>query len=116
MADPILQARSAALQNRIVADARSMPDLIAAAKAADPALAEQLTGKALLYSRTVWGTPIVMLITWGASRYGLGWDVETCSAVAGAITWCAVVALRYVTRAPIAGIVTVPPVQIPAAA
>jgi hypothetical protein len=96
------------LQDHLVAAARSMPELIASAQAMDPALAEQLTGKALVYSKTVWGTPIVMVVSWAASRYALGWDPATCSAVAGAITWGAVIVLRSITRAPIVGVLTVP--------
>jgi hypothetical protein len=93
-------------RDRLIAEARTLPGLIAAAQVSDPALAEQLTGKALVYSRTVWGTPIVMVVSWAASRYALGWDPATCSAVAGALTWAAVIALRAITKAPISGVLT----------
>lgn len=93
-----------AMTDKIVADAKSLPDLIAKAQQADPELAQQLTGKALLASKTVWGVPLTMIVSAVVTRYGLGWDASTCGIVSGALVMVATVALRWVTSSPISGI------------
>ena len=92
------------VRDQVIADAKSLPDLIAKAQANDPALAAQLTGKSLLASKSPIGTLAAGVVTWLAGRYGLGWDDMTCNLVAGAAVLIGGYAMRYVTSGPIAGI------------
>lgn len=89
--------------NKAIAAAQDVPTLIKGLQAANPALAEQLTGKPLLASRTPWGTLAVAGVSWLASRYGLGWDDTTCAVVAGAGVLAGAYAMRAITTSPIAG-------------
>ena len=98
------EAATATVRDRVVADARSLPDLIEKAKTADPALAEQLTAKPLLASKSPVGTLIAGVVAWAAGRYGLGWDQTTCDLVAGCAVLLGGYGMRYVTTGPIAGI------------
>jgi hypothetical protein len=89
--------------NAAVAAARDMPDLIHRLERADPAAAEQFTGKALVASRTVYGGLATIAITWLVGRFDLGWGADVVSLVAGA---CVIVGLRICTSAPIASLLT----------
>lgn len=93
------------VRDTLVADAKSMPDLIAKAKAADPALAQQLEGKALLASKTVWGTAASMVLSWAVTKYGLGWDADMCALVSGLIVMATTAALRAITKGPITTVI-----------
>lgn len=93
------------LRDQLVADARSVPDLIAKAKDLDPTLAEQLTGKALVASKTPWGVLVAGIVGWGVAHWGLGWSSDTTDLVAGAAVVVGAYAMRWITRAPITGIV-----------
>lgn len=95
-------------RDRAIADAKDLPSLINNVSAVDPALASQLTGKALLASKTPWGTIAGGVVGWLVSHYGLGWDQATCDVVAGACVLLASYAMRYVTAAPITGVVSAP--------
>lgn len=97
--------------DRIIADAKSLPDLVSRATAADPQLAQSLTAKALVQSKTVWGTAAMMVLSWAVGRYGLGWSPDFCALVAGLLTMGATAALRAVTRSPIGGILKAPKPQ-----
>lgn len=90
-------------RDQLVADAKSLPDLIAKAQAVDPALASQLTPKALAASKTPWGVVAGYAVTWLVSHYGLGWDADTCALVAGVAVLLGSYAMRYVTSSPIGG-------------
>lgn len=111
-AGPFAASKSAGLDVRslfptadeIVGQAKSLPHLIELAKAADPALAEQLTGKALIASKSVWGPAASMVVSWAVAKWGLGWDSDTCSAVAGGVALFASAAARALTSGPITGI------------
>jgi hypothetical protein len=92
------------IRDRIIEQAKSLPDLISKAETFDPRLAKILTGKALVASKSVWGTPVTAGISWAASYYGLGWDAEACALVSGAMVVAASAALRYVTVGPVTGI------------
>lgn len=92
------------VRDQVVADAKSLPDLIAKAQAVDPALAAQLTAKPLLASKSPIGTLIAGVVAWLAGRYGLGWDQSTCDLVAGCAVLLGGYGMRYVTASPIAGI------------
>lgn len=89
-----------------IAAAQNLPTLVAGLKAADPALAQSLEGKALLASKSPWGTLAGGIVAWLAAHYGLGWDQATCDLVAGAGVLVAAYLMRKITAAPISGIVT----------
>jgi hypothetical protein len=82
--------------------------LINKAKDVDPQLAESLTEKALIWSKTVWATPVSLVVSWVVSHYALGWDADTSALVTGVVTWGVVTGVRYISRAPIGGILSVP--------
>lgn len=94
--------------NAVIAAARNLPDLIARFKVLDPDLAEQLEGKLLIQAKSPVVVTLSGLISWLVARYGLGWDPDTTSAVAGVIVLAAGYGMRYVTHAPIAGILHKP--------
>lgn len=96
-------------RDNLIAQAHSLPDLISKAETFDPAFAAALKGKALVASKTVWGTAATMALSWAASRYGLGWDADTCGLVSGVLTMAATAGLRYITTGPVTGIVTAKP-------
>ena len=83
--------------------ARNVPDLISKAATLDPALASKWTGKALLQSKTLWGSLLVIIVTAAAKRYALGWDANTVDVVAGAIDFAIFAGLRKISDGPITG-------------
>ena len=105
---PVLRATP--LVNAIVARARSLPELI---EMLPPAMAEQLETKPLLLSKSPWGTLAAAVLAWVSTRYGLGWDEATCSVIAGAAVLLGSYAMRAMTKQPIAGVVTTPPLPAP---
>ena len=91
-------------RDKIIADAQSLPDLIASAEAYDPILAKTLTGKALVASKSVWGPVVGAGVTWIVTKYGIGWDANLCAEVSGAIVLIVSAVIRSVTAGPIVGI------------
>lgn len=91
-------------RDQVVASAKDLPDFIRKATAFDPDTAAKWTGKALLASKTPWGTLAVPLVAYLASRYGFGWDDSTCALVAGAGVLVGSYLMRLVTELPITGI------------
>jgi hypothetical protein len=92
-----------AATNDAIAAAKDLPSLVTGLQATNPALAQQIEGKALLASKTPWGTLAVSAVSYLASKYGLGWDADTCTLVAGAGLVAGAYAMRYLTAAPISG-------------
>lgn len=70
-------------RDQLIADAKSLPDLIATATVADPALAKALTGQAQQASATPAGSVVAFLLTAVVTRYGLGWSPEFVGLVSG---------------------------------
>ncbi len=93
-------------RDQLIGMAKDVPDLIAKARTFDPALAASLTGKALLASKSPWGTLLGGLVAWLAAKEGFGWDQATCDLVAGAGVLVAAFIMRSITSAPVTGIVT----------
>jgi hypothetical protein len=67
------------VRDQVVAGAKSAPELISAAAVADPQLFAALQGMPAWH---LYGPAATGVVSWGASRYGLGWDAGTCSGVA----------------------------------
>ena len=89
--------------NQAIAAAHDLPSLISELNAVDPALATQIEGKALIASKTPWGTLAAAVVAWAAARYGLGWDADTDALVAGLGLVAGSFAMRAITTSPIAG-------------
>jgi hypothetical protein len=100
-----------AVRNGIINAAKDVPTAIALAKGTDPALADFLTGKALVGSWTVWVAVLTPAVSWLATQEGFGWDSATSGTVATVLTSLAMIAMRTITRTPITGVVTPAPVQ-----
>jgi len=89
--------------NEAVRVAQDLPDLVQKLKVVDPTLAGTIEGKALLASKSPWGTLAAGVIGYLASRYGLGWNEATDSLVAGACVLLGSYAMRLVTSGAITG-------------
>lgn len=87
--------------SRAIAAANDLPGLVANLQATAPALAQQLTGKPLLASKSVYGPAAVAAVTWVAGKYGFNWDANTVDLVAGAAVLVASAAFRWVSTGPI---------------
>lgn len=94
-----------AIRDQLVKDAQSVPDLIARAQTADPQLAQQLQGKALLTSKTPWGTLAVAAVAYASAKWGFGWDEGTVDLVAGLGLLAGAYLMRAITASPIAGLI-----------
>jgi hypothetical protein len=92
-------------RDRLVASAKSMAELMAAAKAADPALAAQLTPKILVLTRSPPGVLLVGVLTWAGAKYGLQLDPALVDALAAAGVLIGGYAFRYLTAGPVGSIV-----------
>lgn len=91
------------LRSSLIAGAKSLPDLVRKADTLDPQLASALRGKSLLAARS---PPVVLLagaLTWAAGHWGLGWDPEFTSMLAGAAVLGAGYVMRMFTSAPVTG-------------
>ena len=112
------EAATATVRNAIVSDAKSLPDLIAKAEQADPALAAQLTAKPLIASKSPPGVIISGAIGWAVAHYGLScgagadpttcWSQDTVDLVSGVVTLLGAgigaYIMRWITSGPIKGI------------
>lgn len=92
--------------DQAVAVARDIPTLIKQASVVDPDLAAKWTGKALVASKTVWGTLATMMVSWAVTRWGLGWDPQTCAEASGVLVMAATLGLRSASELPITGLFT----------
>ena len=91
------------IRDQLIANAKDVPSLIAAAQTADPALADALTPKALIASKTVWGSAVGLVVGWVVTKYALGWDPNTCAVVTGLLTLGLTAAGRALASSPISG-------------
>ena len=75
------------VRDQVIAEARSLPDLLAKAQTVDPALVQQLTAKSLVASKTPYGTIAFTAVAWLATHYGLACPVNiaTQGATSGTI-------------------------------
>ncbi|MDR3533960.1 MAG: hypothetical protein P4L90_25770 [Rhodopila sp.] len=94
------------VRSMILADAQGVPSAIRMAETADPQLADFLKGKALLASKSVWFPPATALVTLAVTKYGLGWDADTITAVTTLLVLGASAVCRLVTHSPITGLIS----------
>jgi hypothetical protein len=99
-----------AAENAAIAAAGSLAALQANLTAAGSPLAGSITPKPLVQSRTIWVTLATLILSWACARYGLALDPDAQAGAVGAAVMVATAVMRAITRAPIAGVLTVPPV------
>ena len=91
--------------NRAIAAANDVPSLVANLQQIDPALATQITGKALVASKSVYYPAASAAVVYLVARYSLTWDPATVELVSGLLALVATVVVsavcRYVTNSPI---------------
>lgn len=103
-------AASAIAVNNVIAAAKDLPDLISKAQTVDPSLATALTGKALIASKTPWGTLLAAAIAYLAGKYALGWSESFCELLAGAGVLVGSYLMRFYSPGRITGFFTKAPV------
>jgi hypothetical protein len=70
-------------RDQLIADAKSLPDLVNKAQTFDPPLAAALTQQASMASATPLGAFLAAGAAWLAAHYGLGWGETFDNLVAG---------------------------------
>lgn len=83
------------VRDQVIADAKSLPDLLSRAQEADPPLFKLLTAS---NAHNVWYAPLVSVVSWLSTHYALGWTPDTSSAVAGLILFVGVGAAHWIAR------------------
>lgn len=68
------------IRDQLIADAKDVPSLLTAAQTADPEMYAVLTGGGMWRKYVKIGAAGV---AWVATKFGLGWDADTCTAIAG---------------------------------
>ena len=68
------------IRDQVIADAKDVPSLLNGAQEADPELYAVLTGGGMWKKYVKIGAAGV---AWVAAKFGLGWDTDTCTAIAG---------------------------------
>jgi hypothetical protein len=71
--------RQELVRDQVIAGAKSVPQLVEAAKVADPDLFAALKG---MPAARLYAPPATAIIAWLAGRYGLDWPPDVCSAIA----------------------------------
>jgi len=95
------------VRDTIIAEARSLPQLIALAHSNDPTLADALTEKSLIASKTPWGVLAAAIVGWLVAHYALGFDQATTDLIAGACVVAGSYGMRVITRSPIGSVLPV---------
>lgn len=87
--------------NAAISAAQDLPSLISGLSAINPELANQLQGKALIASKTVWGVILGMLLAHLAGKYGLNLPADDISYVDGGVVILLTTIFRSISTAPI---------------
>jgi len=101
---PDVSSSSTPTRDELVKGAQNLPELISLANQYDPELAQALQGKALIASKSVWGTAGTLVVSWIVTKYGLGWSPDTSAEVTGLLVLVVTGLLRIVTSGTITGI------------
>ena len=96
------------IRDQIIARATGFNSLVRAAQAYDPALAEKLTTKAAIYSKTNWAVPLSLLIAFAASHYGFALDTDATALIICAVGTITTWVMRRLSTGAVAGVVSVP--------
>lgn len=107
-------------ENYVIAIAHGTPDMLQKAETMAPDLAAKWTGKAIVWSKSPWGTLLSGVIGMFATKYGLAcipdvaiskacWTPEFIATVSGFAglggAWVGAYIMRCVTSLPITGVV-----------
>ena len=105
----------------VAQDAKALPNLINALTDLDPTLVQPVQAKALIASKTPWGTAVGLLVGWGAAKAGLMcttatlaagncWTQGTVDLVTGGCVLVGTIigsyVMRYISPAPIGGVLS----------
>lgn len=90
------------LQTAARSGAQDVPDAVKAISV----LAPDLAPKALIASKSPWGTLAVSVVVWASAHWGFGWSEDTCVTVAGVAVLAGSYLMRYITTARIGGVLT----------
>ncbi|MDB5405410.1 MAG: hypothetical protein JWL84_322 [Rhodospirillales bacterium] len=93
-----------------VAAAKSLPDLVNKVSVADPSLALALQSKALIASKTPWGTLLATGAAYLSAKYGLGWSESFCELIALGGMLVGSYAMRAISPGRISGLFKTKPV------
>jgi hypothetical protein len=83
---------------------RTCPACWPDSRAINSPLADQITGKSLVASKTPIVTLLVTAAAWASTKWGLGWSDAVDEAVAGFALLVASYVMRYVSTLPITGL------------
>lgn len=75
------------------------------AKATSPELYNAVVGKALIASKSVYGSAVAAGLAWLATRYGFSLTPDMSASISGGVVLVVSAVLRYITSAPITGII-----------
>lgn len=89
------------VQDLVVKNARSLPDLVASAKISSPELYDQLSGKPIAQSKTIWGMVVTLGLVYVLRQWGLQYDQATLDIASGCIIMAVTAVCRFVTASPI---------------
>ena len=78
-----MSSSNTSVRDTVIADAKSLPDLLQKASVLDPTLAAALNAKAVGASLTPLGGVVGMIISGVVSHYGLGWSDDVTKIIAG---------------------------------
>jgi hypothetical protein len=94
-------------ENAAVAAAGSVNALQANLAAVGSPLAESLTPKPLVQSRTLWATLATLALSYACAKYGLALDADQQAGLITVAVMAETTIMRALTRAPIAGVLSV---------
>ena len=97
-------------ENAAVAGASSVALLQSNLAAIGSPLAASLTPKPLVASRTLWVTLATLALSYACAKYGLALDADQQAGLITVAVMAETTVMRAITRAPIGGVLTVPPV------
>lgn len=109
-ATPLFPPNATAAEAAAIKAAQDLPGLIAGLKAVDSPLADQLTGKGLVESKTPLVSLLVTGAAWASAKWGFGWSEEVDAEVAGMALVLISYLMRAISSVPITGLFGAKPV------
>ena len=79
----------------------------------EPDEAPPVATKPLIASRSPPAVMLAAVLVWASAKYGFGWDDNTVSLLTLLISGVAAYAMRYITQAPVAGLLRTPGPKLP---
>ena len=100
------------LENSAIKLAQDGPSLLSNLQAVNSPLADQLTGKSLIASKSPLVTLLASAAAYASAKYGFGWDQQFDVAVAGGALVIAGYVMRWVSTVPVTGLFKAKPVPV----